>query len=299
MNRLSLTVSVAVFASFVLLHPARAHGQVAVAPAFERLPHISVTVSGASGLPPVMLIPGLASPRAVWDGVLPALERTHRVYLVQVNGFGGDAPDENTTPGVLDGIAADLDRDVRTHNIERPAIIGHSMGGLLAMMMGARYPQSTGSILVVDALPFFSLLYGPMVTAESAKPFAERARAQALAMPPAIGPVTSDPGGIWSNTAAGRVTVANWSAKADPRVVAQSMYELMTTDLRTELSQVIARPFTVLYATGAGPQAKVIWEGGYAGSAAQLVPIADSWHFIMLDQPAAFAKALTEFLAAR
>jgi len=297
MIRLTIACLIALLAPIAVIQPAVAQGQAAPAMAEERSPHISVTVLGTAGSP-VILIPGLASPRTVWDGVAPELAKTHRVYLVQVNGFGGDAPGDNVKPGVLDGIAADLDGYIRTHKIERPAIIGHSMGGLLAMMMGARYPQSTGRVMVVDSLPFFSLLFGPTATVESAKPYAEQARAQTLATPLVTTPVTSDPGGLWSNTPAGRIMVANWGTRADPRVTGQLVYEVMTTDIRPELAKIAARPFTVLYATGAGPQAKLIWENAYAGSPAQLVPIAGSLHFIMLDQPAEFAKAVKNFVDA-
>lgn len=262
----------------------------------ERLPHISVVTMGSKGSA-VILIPGLATPRAVWDGIAPKLAQTHRVYLVQVNGFGGDDAGANLAPPLLDGIAADIDSYIRAHNIKDAAIIGHSIGGLLAMMMGTRYPQDTGRVMVVDALPFFSLLFGEGVTAESARPFAEQARARVIATPQPTAPVASDPGGIWSITPTGRIQVANWAAKAESHVAGQAMYEAMTTDWRPELAKLKGKPFTVLYATGAGPRAQAIWESAYAGSSAKLVPIADSWHFIMLDQPAAFDAAVTAFLA--
>ncbi|OYY91972.1 MAG: hypothetical protein B7Y45_00295 [Sphingomonas sp. 28-66-16] len=302
MNPIILRLSVAALAPLAILRPDAGHCQTtpaaATAPAdIIQLPHISIEAVGKG--PAVFLIPGLASPRAVWNGVVPDLARTHRVYLVQVNGFGGDDPRENTKPGLLDGIAADLNGYIVANHIKDPAIAGHSMGGLLAMMMGARYPQSTGRVLVVDSLPFFSLLFGLEATVDSARPFAEQARARTLATPQPTAPVTTDPGGIWSITPEGRIKVANWAAKADPRVSAQAVYEAMTTDIRPELGKITAKPFTVLYATGAGPKATQLWEAGYAGSPAKLVPIADSWHFIMLDQPAAFAKALNDFLDAR
>jgi pimeloyl-ACP methyl ester carboxylesterase len=59
-----------------------------------QLDHISIQVVGSKG-PAIFLIPGLSSPRAVWDGVVPDLAKTHRVYLVQVNGFAGDEPRGN------------------------------------------------------------------------------------------------------------------------------------------------------------------------------------------------------------
>jgi pimeloyl-ACP methyl ester carboxylesterase len=70
--------------------------------------HVSVKVLGTGGNP-VFLIPGLSSPRATWDGIAPELAKTHLVYLVQVNGFGGEAPGANLKPGILTGIVADLD----------------------------------------------------------------------------------------------------------------------------------------------------------------------------------------------
>ena len=42
--------------------------------AFRQINHISVQVLGTKGSP-VILIPGLSSPRAAWDGVAPALAK--------------------------------------------------------------------------------------------------------------------------------------------------------------------------------------------------------------------------------
>ena len=76
------------------------------ASAEQRLAHISVVAMGSGS--PIVLIPGLSSPRAVWDGIAPKLAASHRVYLVQLNGFAGDDPGANLQPGVLDGVVADL-----------------------------------------------------------------------------------------------------------------------------------------------------------------------------------------------
>ncbi len=260
-----------------------------------QLPHVSITAIGEG--PPVMLIPGLATPRAVWDGIAPALAKTHRVYLVQVNGFGGDDPRANLSDGVLDGIVGDLNDFIVRQKLERPAVIGHSLGGLAGMLLAARHPTAVGRLMVIDALPFIGVIIAPGRTAAEIGP-------QAAAMRDAITathgnprpPVTTDPGGIWSNHPAGRIRVANWSNAADQRVVARAMYDDLTTDATADLANIRARPFTVLYATGAGPIATAIWGKAYAGSPATLEPVADSYHFIMLDQPAAFAAAVDRFL---
>ena len=280
------------FLAAVLL-PILAKAQV---PTLVQREHISIRDEGGTG-PAVILIPGLASPRAVWDGVVPGLRAKHHMLTVQVNGFGGDDPRANLKPGILDGIVEEIAAHVRETRIGKPAVVGHSMGGLVAMMLAARHPDRVGRVMVVDALPFIGTLFQADATVASVTPGATRMRDMMAAVPQAKTPVTADPGGIWSITPAGRIRVGEWSRQADPRVVAQAMYEDMTTDLRPVLKTIAARPFEVLYATGAGPQAKAIWERDYAGSGATLVPVADSWHFIMLDQPVAFAKALDVFLA--
>jgi pimeloyl-ACP methyl ester carboxylesterase len=61
--------------------------------------------------------------------------------------------------------------------IEKPAIVGHSLGGLLALMIAAKAPDAVGKVMVVDALPFYALLFNPAATVEMTKPFAEQAKA--------------------------------------------------------------------------------------------------------------------------
>lgn len=269
----------------------------ATLPAATETAHLTIVEAAGKG-PPVFLVPGLASPRQVWDGALPELAKTHKVYLVEVRGFAGGDPGSNAAPGVLDGIVTDLADYIAKNRIEKPAVIGHSMGGLVGMMLAAKHPDRVGKLMVVDALPFFGALFDPKATAASVEPQARAMQAQIAQGPDpkASTAVTSDPGGIWSNTPAGRIQVANWSRMADPKVVAQTMYEDMVTDLRPDLASITAKPFTVLYATGAGPMATAIWEREYKGSPAKLVAVPDSYHFIMLDQPGRFQAEVKRFL---
>jgi pimeloyl-ACP methyl ester carboxylesterase len=129
----------------------------AAAPAEVRLPHISVVKLGTRGTP-VVLIPGLATPRAVWDGIAPSLAAGHVVYLVQVNGFAGDDPGANLGPDTLAGIVEDLDAFLRREKAPPVRLIGHSMGGLAGLMFARAHPDSVDRLMVVDALPRFAVL---------------------------------------------------------------------------------------------------------------------------------------------
>jgi pimeloyl-ACP methyl ester carboxylesterase len=297
----------------IVLHPAAAHCQTAsvpttadtavrVDPVVTQMEHISIATAGKGS--PVILIPGLSSPRAVWDDVVPALARSHRVYLVQVNGFGGDAPGKNLQPGMLDGIVADLDRFVTERRIARPAIVGHSMGGLVALMWTRAHPDHVARAMIVDALPYVGEIFVPGATVEMMKPQATvmRDRMAASYGKPAD-PATADATANGLALKPGsRIKVKAWMMAADPRVTAQALYEDLTTDLRPDVAG-FTTPLTIVYPwSNALPEARAeaVYRGAYGKAAhATFVPIDDAAHFVMLDQPVAFAAALQAFADAR
>lgn len=262
---------------------------------------ITVEVEGDG--PDVVLIPGLSSPRAVWAPTAERLKATHRLHLVEVRGFGGDAPGLNADGPILEPmmreIADYIDDCIVDQGRPAPAIIGHSLGGLTAMMIAARSPKEVGRLMVVDSLPFFGMLFGPTATVADVEP-------QAAAMQTMLAARDSAEADdrtlqMMSATDAGRAQVKAWTQAANAKVAAQLMYDDMTTDLRPELSA-IAAPFTMLYPLDASAMPEAMVDGLYKGAfttakTVKLKRIDGSRHFIMLDQPEAFAEAVDEFLA--
>jgi pimeloyl-ACP methyl ester carboxylesterase len=281
----------------VALQPASSHAA-APAPATQ-MAHISVVASG-KGLP-VILIPGLSSPRAVWDGVVPGLAKHHRVYVVQVNGFGGDAPGANLSPGILDGVVADLHTLIAKDRIAGAAVIGHSMGGLAALMLAKAHPADTGKLMIVDSLPFIGTLFAPGATVAMVEPQAQAMRDAQVASygKPASDAMATATANRLAAKPASRALVATWFKTADPRVSGQAMYEDLTTDLRPAMKQ-IATPITMVYPwSPAGPtkvQADALYRTAYAEAPhVSFVDIGDAAHFVMLDQPEVFARAVEAF----
>lgn len=264
----------------------------------QRLPHLSITSSGKGS--PVILIPGLSSPRAVWDGVAPAIAAGHRVILVQVNGFGGDDAGANLSPGVIDGVVADLHGYIQSNHLTGAKVIGHSLGGLIALDLAKTHPSDSSGLMIVDALPYVGDIFLPGATVAQVEPQAKAMRDQIAASygkaDPAIAQKTAAGMAL---TAAAQSRIADWIAKSDVRVSAQAMYEDMTTDLRPDMAA-IKTPITLVYPTSdAMPKARAdaFYRGEYAKAPnVTFVPIADSGHFVMLDQPQAFATAVRDFL---
>src|SRR5688572_20110059 len=119
---------------------------------------ISVVTRGDG--PDVILIPGLTGHRDGWAGVAAELDERYRLHLIQVNGFSGTAPGANVDGPVSAPVAEELARYIAEARLDRPAIIGHSMGGTIGMMLAARHPTSVGRLMVVDMMPEMGEMFG-------------------------------------------------------------------------------------------------------------------------------------------
>jgi pimeloyl-ACP methyl ester carboxylesterase len=270
------------------------------APAFysER---ISVRVEGRG--PDVVLIPGLSSSPSVWAETVKA-NPGHRFHLVQLSGFAGAPARGNAQGAVGAESAAEIGRYIEAQRLRRPALIGHSMGGTMAMMVAARHPERVGKVMIVDMLPWIGVFFGaPGSTVEQIRPVADQIRTGMA------GPRTPQGEAFLEqtingmiNTTSRRAGVLAESRASDRDVSARAYHELLTTDLRPELAK-IAAPVTVLYVKPGGSplddaQTEAMYRAMYAGlKGAELKRIPDSAHFIMFDQPERFQAEVREFLA--
>lgn len=257
---------------------------------------ISVQTEGKG--PDLILIPGLASSKDVWDQASASLRQTHRLHRVQVAGFAGSAAGANATGEVAAPVAEAIARYIAQQQLKAPVVVGHSLGGEVALMLAARHPEAVGGLVVVDALPFFSLLFDPAATVATSTPGAAVFRNNLLSAPKAQADALQAASvARLVKTPSERAAVVEAALRSDRTTVANASYELMTTDLRPELAR-IRVPVQVIYAWDPlyGVPAAAVdarFRGAYAGLAkARFTRIDDSFHFVMLDQPQRFVEAL-------
>ncbi|MBD3833572.1 alpha/beta fold hydrolase [Brevundimonas bullata] len=280
-----------------LSSPAQAEPVRIEAPAFAS-DRLSVEVMGQG--PDVILIPGFASSREVWRPLAQRLSATHRVHLVQLAGFAGE-PWTHGDGAFVQPVVDEVARYAATLN--RPAVIGHSMGGLTGLLVAQQHPEAVGRVMSVDSLPFFSALYGPTATVESARPFADQAAAGILNADAAGYRVQQErtAAGMMRNEA-GRAAMVEWSMASDRQAMASAIRDVMTTDARPGLAA-MTTPVWAVYAADAngGAQAAMadgMWGREYAAlPGVKLVRVDDSRHFIMTDQPERLGALVDEFLA--
>ena len=250
----------------------------------------------------VILIPGLASTADVWRGVADRLAGRRRLHLISVRGFGDLAPGDNANGAVMAAVAGEVRRYIAEHELERPAIIGHSMGGQLGLRVAADSGPRIGRVMVVDSSPFFPALISPRATAGDVEPIAQLAY-QAIQF---LGDEALRARGRQMGLELGGATDAlfgslGWQG-GDRRVLAQSLYEVMTVDLRRRLPDITA-PVTVVYGWSAdqgSPRSRTdsLFRGAYARlrNPAAFVPIEGAEHMVMIDQPRRFMAAVDRFL---
>jgi pimeloyl-ACP methyl ester carboxylesterase len=262
---------------------------------------ISVSVTGQG--PDVILIPGLASSAHVWDRTVAHLASTHRVHVVQLAGFAGTAPGSNAEGPVLEPAVAAIHDYIAANHLEGAAVIGHSLGGLMAMKLAIAHPGDAGRLMVVDALPYAGMMFGGNATPAILEPqvrgmrdglIAGTQEAYAAAEPQQMTRLMK------SRDEAAQAAIAA-AVASDRRVVAQALYDDMTTDVRAELEKVTI-PVTILYPwdTGGGAPQEMV-DALYTGAFASLPHgkverVDDSYHFIMIDQPTVFLQKVDAFL---
>jgi pimeloyl-ACP methyl ester carboxylesterase len=261
-----------------------------------------ITVETRGRGPDLILIPGLASTAAVWRSTADRLASSYRLHLVSVRGFGELAAQANAEGAVLGPVAGEVLRYITDSRLNRPAIIGHSMGGQIGLRLASDWPWAVGRLMTVDSSPFFAALISPQATVEDVRPIAQVAY-QAIQF---LGDEALRTRGREMGVELGGATDSLFSGigwqGGDRQVLAQSLYEVMTIDLRPRLSRITA-PVTVVY--GWSPDhnsprghADSLFRTAYARlpAPATFERIEGAEHMVMIDQPTRFRAAVERFM---
>jgi pimeloyl-ACP methyl ester carboxylesterase len=249
---------------------------------------------------PVIFIPGLSSSGEVWNDSVAHLGGQYDCHVFTLAGFAGQPALSGAFFPTMRQALADY---IRTQKLEKPLLVGHSLGGVLALAVAGDAPELVGGVLVVDSLPYLPAAMNMAATPETIRPYAEQMRTTMRMQ-------TADQRIQQARTAL-RMLITDehnvdlamrWSRDSDPETVAQAYYELSTTDLRPELPRITA-PTVVLGSwislKGRVPREAVeaVYRGQYAGlSQARVVMHDTARHFIMLDDPQGFLRELDGFL---
>ena len=260
----------------------------------------AIEVSGNPKGQPVILIPGLSSSGAVWRDTVAHLSPKYQCHVLTLAGFAGQ-PRLNDGPflaQVRDAIVA----YIGTQNLKRPILIGHSLGGHMALWIASLHPNLTGPLVIVDSLPHLGAMMNP-------DPQALRKQAEGMRL--MIGSQSQEQYNKYINSSnmlksmvgdKGLAQVTDWSLHSDPIAVGNAMFDLYTTDLREAIAAI--KSPTLLLSSWIGYKAfttreksVALVEAQYAKLPNKTLKVSDTAkHFIMLDDPEWYLLQLDTFL---
>jgi pimeloyl-ACP methyl ester carboxylesterase len=305
-------IAVAIFVALISSHPSQAAEAPApqanrfaatIAPA-ERFEIDGVLVErhGSKGRP-LILIPGLATGGWVWQETVRAFSAEHAVYVLTLPGFDGRPAAPANAFAASRAAVAKL---IEQRRLDKPVIIGHSLGATMAIAVAEDKPAQVGGVVAIDGMP--------VMPGTETLPQAERSRyaagmkARLAGQNPAI--FASQQQGYMRTIGVmdmGKADdIALLTGRSDPGSVGQYASDVLELDLRPGLKSVQAPVLAIspFYDADAGQQgltanAKAEYYRGLLAGAArvEVVTVAPARHFAMIDQPQQVNEAIRKYLA--
>ncbi|MET3803628.1 pimeloyl-ACP methyl ester carboxylesterase [Nakamurella sp. UYEF19] len=274
--------------------------------------------------PPVLMIHGLISDRSTWDGEIEGLRRTHRIIAPDLFGHGqsvgsdsvglddvGTAKPGPELPGdySLGGHAASLRDLLDELGLREVTVVGHSLGGGVAMELAYLFPERVRALVLVSsgglgvelspALRAATLPGSEWVLPLIGSDWARYAGNTALSLMSRVGLpwVSASTTAAWAGMATFADTLKRNAFLATTRAVIGLRGQTISAIPR--LRQMADRPILVIW----GGRDRLI-PAAHAAAVKELLPdstieiFTRAGHFPHLDEPDRFHRVLADFLAA-
>jgi pimeloyl-ACP methyl ester carboxylesterase len=264
---------------------------------------ISIVRTGSGT--PLVFLPGLGCPGSVWDRVVAELSKTHTCVVVSIAGFAGQQP---LSPPDIQAIRSAIARVAAgpelTRGDRKPVLIGHSLGGSLAIAIAASKPDLFSRLVVVDAYPFPLAVVQPGVSAAQAA--SQAAAIRDLTLKQTATEFEAQQAAVLRmqvSNAEDANTVARWVLSSDRPTLAAAQEEVLSRDLRPELSKI--RLPVLVVGTWKGREmlgfSRTMVEQQlheqYGAAALPTFSVTDTArHFVMLDDPTWLVAQVRAFL---
>jgi pimeloyl-ACP methyl ester carboxylesterase len=255
-------------------------------------PAIHVQRSGKGT--PVIFLPGFTCPGEVWQETAANLKGSREHHFVSYAGFNG-------LPAISMPWYAQLKTEliayIRNENLKQVTIIGHSMGGTLALDVAAELQEQIDHLVIVDALPCMLEVMMPGVSSDQLayespynqrmlqlddKAFTQTAAMMAQGM---------------TNRPEKADTIIQWIKAADRETYVYGYTDLMKLDVRGSLPKIKAKTLVLSAAFPSLDMVKSTLDKQYASLTNKKISVVtDSRHFIMFDQPDWLYENINSFL---
>lgn len=240
----------------------------------------------------VIFIPGFGCSGEVWEETTSRIENNFNCYTLTMAGFAGVPAHGNPR---FNHWKTSIANYIKDNAIQKPILVGHSMGGVLAMAIAADYPELLDRIVVVDGLPCLQVLSNPAFTSEKDPDCSEIVKQmteisdeqfyqmQKVNIPRMVADTTK------------REKIIAWTMASDRTVFSNMYCNFANTDIREKIGS-IKCPVLVLLSSGM-VNFKLDIEDQYKNlKTADLQYAEKGLHFIMYDDKQWYLNQLTTFI---
>lgn len=247
--------------------------------------------------PGLVLVHGGAAHARWWDHVAPLFAADRRVVALDLSGHGDSGRREAYPPATW---AREVVAVVEAHGLRRPAVVGHSMGGFVSILVAAMIGDRLSGTVVVDS-PVrrpdperVEARRGRMFAAPKTYPSREAAVGHFVLVPPQ----PCEERWLLDHVAhhSLREVEDGWTWKFDPAVFGR--FDTRDPVFGDHLEQALG-PIAVLH----GALSSIVdrdvtdWMAQRLGRPAPFIEIPGAHHHLILDQPLAFVTAVRTLLA--
>jgi pimeloyl-ACP methyl ester carboxylesterase len=249
----------------------------------------------------IVFIPALFCGSWQWNAQIDQLSKGYNVVVVTLPGFGGRPMVKGDA--LMARAAKSLHELIDTWHLRRPIVVGHSLGGTLAVYFAEHYPSDVTNLVTVEG-------GYPVAATQGARDAAARKSSTPYENLPQseVGAVARKQTLQYTIAQKGDVdTVETLAARSKPGAIVAWLQAALTLDLTPGL-KAITVPFTAIvpfdpnidpyqgFKTAAQKQADYTRWAGNAPNA-KVILITPSRHFVMFDQPERFERALEMAIA--
>lgn len=251
---------------------------------------------GAVAAPPILLLHGGSAHAHWWDAFAASVADSYRVLAIDLRGHGDSA--HPAPPAYrIDDYAADVAAFVSKQGLDRCHLIGHSLGGMVAVAYARQTQRHLRSLIVVDSRLKVTEAGARYMSRLRNFPMpVYRDREQAIRRFRLLPTNTTAEPELLAHVAAHgirQLADGRWTLKFDRESFAHAEPQDLTSTL-----ECVACPILIVR----GVHSSLLSAAGAAVLAAAaphaaVAEIADAHHHVMLDNPIAFARAVRGFLA--
>ena len=252
---------------------------------------VRVLAHGAEQGPPLVFLHGIGGRASGWAPIQQACALAGHTSLAWDMPGYGDSP--GIDPCTFDGLADALDALMDAQGLRQAVLVGHSLGGMVALQMWARHPQRVAALVLAASSPAFGHGNGDFQQAFIAQRLAPLEAGKTMAqvaeslIPTMVAPGFSGPGLAQAQACMGSITPSAYKA---------ALGALVQFEQRAALPTVRVPTLCIAAEHDRTAAPAVVQRMADKIPSAQYLCIPGVGHLLTFEQPDSFANALLPFL---